>query len=129
MPQNHSYSVQVEMEISGDAIGGLMLYYSPKIYSGVMADSTNVLANLRGWQFPTENNVHKNHVFIKLENNKHVVDMYYSLDGNNWTKLANSFDVEAYHHNVLGEFLALRIGLVSIGKGTVTFKNFVYESL
>ncbi len=129
MPQNHSYSVQVEMEISGDAIGGLLLYYSPKIYSGIMADSTNVLANLRGWQFPTEKNVHHNHVFLKLINNKHLVDMYYSLDGNNWTKLANSFNVEAYHHNVLGEFLALRIGLVSIGKGTVTFKNFVYKSL
>lgn len=126
-PQNHAYSVSVEIETEGEAIAGLMLFYSNKIYSGILADSKNVLSNLRGWQFITEENVHNNHVFIKLANNRNVVDMYYSTDGKSWNKTSNSFDISGYHHNVLSEFLAVRIGLVSMGNGKVKFKNFKYD--
>lgn len=52
--------------------------------------------------------------------------MFYSTDGSNWTKIENSTEVSAYHHNVLSEFLSLRIGLVSMGEGTVRFSNFKY---
>jgi xylan 1,4-beta-xylosidase len=51
------------------------------------------------------------------------------IDGIQWNKIENSADVSGYHHNVLGGFLSLRIGLCSIGVGNVTFKNFVYESI
>lgn len=128
-PQNHSYSVSAELEIEGDAIGGILLYYSSKIYSGIMADSTNVLSNLRGWQFPTESNVHNKHIFLKLENHENVVDMFYSLDGIHWQKTSNSFDIAGYHHNVLSEFMAVRIGLVSIGTGSIKYKNFEYKEI
>jgi beta-xylosidase len=55
--------------------------------------------------------------------------MYYSLEGNNWKKIANSFEVSGLHHNVLSGFLSLRIGLVALGDGQVRFKNFRYEPL
>ena len=128
-PSNHSYECSVEVEIDGDAIAGLLLFYNEKAYSGILADKSDVLSNLRGWQFPTETNVHKRHVFLKLKNYEDVVDMYYSLDGKNWTKTTNSFDISGYHHNVLGEFLAVRIALVSIGEGSVTFKDFNYQPI
>ena len=99
------------------------------IDSSIKLDKSDVLSNLRGWQFPTETNVHKRHVFLKLKNYEDVVDMYYSLDGKNWTKTTNSFDISGYHHNVLGEFLAVRIALVSIGEGSVTFKDFNYQPI
>lgn len=129
IPSDHSYIAQVEMEIEGNAVGGLVLYYSHKACSGILADSTNVLANLRGWQFPAEKNVLRRHVFLRLKNENHKVDMYYSLDGEKWIKIENSARVEAFHHNVLSDFLSLRIGLCSIGDGAVRFKNFKYESL
>ena len=119
----------MEVKIDGDAIAGLLLFYNEKAYSGILADKSDVLSNLRGWQFPTETNVHKRHVFLKLKNYEDVVDMYYSLDGKNWTKTTNSFDISGYHHNVLGEFLAVRIALVSIGEGSVTFKDFNYQPI
>ena len=55
--------------------------------------------------------------------------MYYSTDGIKWEKIENSAEVSCYNHNVLGGFLSLRIGLCSIGKGKVKFKNFVYEPI
>ncbi|MBR10438.1 MAG: beta-xylosidase [Rickettsiales bacterium] len=129
IPKDHSYSVQVEMTMEKDAIGGLMLFYNNNAFSGIMADDKNILANLRGWQFATEKDVTEGHVFLKLTNNQHHVDMHYSLDGINWTKIENSFEASGYHHNILSGFMSLRIGLVALGDGEVTFNNFQYESL
>lgn len=55
--------------------------------------------------------------------------MYYSLDGDNWIKIENSFMSSAYHHKVLSGFMSLRIGLCSIGEGKIAFKNFRYKSI
>jgi xylan 1,4-beta-xylosidase len=127
MPSNYSYIAQVELETEGDAIGGLVLFYSHKAYSGILADNKNILANLRGWQFATEKEAIKNHVFLRLKNIDGTVDMYYSINGENWIKIENSVEVSAYHHNVLSDFLSLRIGLVSMGDGKVRFKDFKYD--
>lgn len=129
IPADHSYSASVEMDITGNAMGGLVLYYSPKAYTGILADSNNILANLRGWQFVTEANVIQQHVFLKLENHNHTINYYYSTDGTEWHKIDNSAEVGAFHHNVLSGFLSLRIGLTAIGDGKVTFKNFTYTPL
>jgi beta-xylosidase len=58
-----------------------------------------------------------------------TVDMYYSTDGVAWNKIANSIEVSALHHNVLGGFLSLRLGLCSVGDGIVRFKNFTYQPI
>ena len=129
IPSEHSYTAEVEIETEGDAIGGLILFYSKKIASGILADKSNILANLRGWQFATEKDVIDSHVYLRLRNENHIVDMFYSLDGEKWVKIENSADVSAYHHNVLSDFLSLRIGLVSMGEGNVKFSNFKYEPI
>lgn len=124
IPSDHSYTAQVEVFIEGEAIGGLVLFYNDKSYSGILADKENILANLRGWQFPTEKRVIKNHVSLRLKNINNTVDMFYSIDGEKWSKIENSAEVSSLHHNVLGGFLSLRLGLCSIGEGKVKFKNF-----
>lgn len=126
VPSHHSYTVDVEINLQGNATAGLVLFYNNVYYSGILADSKNILTNLRGWQFPTEQNVHENRVFLRLKSIHNQVDMYYSLDGNNWMKTENSADVSSMHHNVLSGFMGLRIGLTAFGEGTVTFKNFRY---
>lgn len=129
IPSDHSYTADVEISIEGKAIGGIVLFYNNSSYSGILADNENVLANLRGWQFPTEKKVIQNHVYLRLKNINSTVDMYYSTDNINWKKIENSVEVSALHHNVLGGFLSLRIGLCSMGEGTVKFKNFTYTPL
>ncbi len=129
IPEDHSYTVDVEMLIEGKATGGLVLFYNSSAFSGILADSENVLANLRGWQVEAEKDVVKKHVFLRLKNMNNTVDMYYSTNGIKWNKIQNSFEVSGMHHNVLSEFLSLRIGLCSIGEGNVTFKNFKYKRI
>ena len=129
IPSDHSYTAQVELSIEGDATAGLMLFYNSNTHSGISADHENILANLRGWQFPTEKKVIKDHAFLRLKNINNTVDLFYSLDGEKWIKIENSVDVSAYHHNVLSGFLSLRIGLCAMGTGKVRFKNFKYEAI
>lgn len=129
IPSDHSYTADVEMVIEGDAIGGLVLFYNSSYASGILADKENILANLRGWQFPTEKKVIDRHVFLRLKNINNTVDMFYSLDGNNWKKIENSLEVSGLHHNVLSGFMSLRLGLCSMGNGEVRFKNFTYKPL
>ena len=129
IPSDHSYITQVELFVEGEATGGLVLFYNNNVYSGILADTENILANLRGWQFPTEKKAIKNHVFLRLKNINNTVDMFYSTDGEKWNKIENSIEVTGYNHNVLGGFLSLRLGLCSIGDGKVIFKNFKYQSI
>lgn len=129
VPSGHSYIADIEMEIEGDAIGGLVLFYDNSHYSGILADKENILANLRGWQFETEKKVHKRHVYLRLKNINNNVDMFYSLDGKQWIKIENSAEVSSYNHNALSGFLGLRIAICSIGEGNVIFKNFKYSNI
>ncbi|HPC36752.1 MAG TPA: family 43 glycosylhydrolase [Candidatus Marinimicrobia bacterium] len=129
IPSDHSYTAEVELTIKGDAIGGLVLFYNDNYHSGILADDKNILADLRGWQFPTEKNVIARHVFLKLKNIENTVDMYYSKDGKDWNKIETSAEVSGFNHNALSGFLSLRIGLCSIGDGEVAFKNFKYEPI
>jgi len=129
IPSDHSYVAEVELFIEGNATGGLVLFYNNNAHSGILADKGNVLANLRGWQFPTEKNVLAGHVYLRLRNMNSTADMYYSTDGASWTKIENSIEVSGLHHNVLGGFLSLRLGLCAMGDGVVRFKNFRYTAL
>jgi xylan 1,4-beta-xylosidase len=129
VPSDHSYTAEVEFFIEGNATAGLVLFYNNNFSSGILADSANVLANLRGWQFVTESKVLKQHGFLRLKKINNTVDMFYSTDGVKWTKIENSIEVTAMHHNVLGGFMSLRIGLCSTGDGSVKFKNFTYKPI
>ena len=129
IPSNHSYIAQVELFIEGEATGGLVLFYNNVAHSGILADKGNIIADLRGWQFPTEKGKIKNHVSLRLKDINNTVDMYYSIDGEKWNKIENSVEVSSYNHNVLSGFLSLRLGLCSMGDGKVIFKNFMYKPI
>jgi beta-xylosidase len=127
IPSDHSYTAEVEMDIEGNANGGLVLFYNKTAYSGILADKENIMTNLRGWQFVSEKNVVKNNqIFLRLKNINNTVDMFYSTDGVKWYKLESSIEVSSLNHNALSGFLSLRIGLCSVGDGNVKFKNFKY---
>jgi beta-xylosidase len=129
IPTDNSYIAEVELNIEGKATGGLVIFYNKKAHSGILADNKDIIANLQRWQFPTEKNVIKNHVFLRLKKVDNIVDMYYSTDGTKWNKIENSVEVSGLQHNVLGGFLSLRLGLCSFGDGIVTFDNFTYKAI
>jgi beta-xylosidase len=131
VPSHHSYTAEVELFIEGKATGGLVLFYNNNTFSGILADDENILVNIHSykWQFPTEKKVIKNHVCLRMKNINSTVDMFYSTDGNNWRKIESSIETSGFHHNAFGGFLGLRIGLCSMGEGSVKFKNFKYTPI
>lgn len=126
---DHSYEAQVEMIIDDDAMGGLVLMYNENAYGGILADSENIHCNIRRWQFISNKNAIKNHVFLKIKSINNVVNMYFSVDGKNWERAETSLEVSGFHHNAFSEFMSLRIGLCAIGEGEVKFKNFLYKAI
>jgi xylan 1,4-beta-xylosidase len=126
-PPDHSYTAEVEVEIEGDATAGLILFYDSNLYTGIAADKENVLAILRSWQFPTQKGINKRHLFLRLEKKEQLVNMFYSINGKEWSKIENSAEVSSFNHNVLSGFMSLRLGLSAVGNGQVTFKKFIYK--
>lgn len=129
IPMNYSYEITVEVEITGDATGGLLLFYSPDTYCGLGLRKDFFITYMRGRDYVRERNTVGNHVYLRVLNEEHQVSTYYSLDGNNWTKSDRSMDTSGYNHNTFGGFFSLRTGLFSAGEGTVTFRNFTYRGL
>lgn len=128
-PSNHSYTAEVELETDGGASAGIVLFYDNKTYTGIAADKENIYAILRAWQFPTDKEIHKNHLFLRLEKRGQIVNMFYSFSGKNWIKIESSAEVSSINHNALSGFLSLRIGLSAVGNGNVVFRNFKYTPL
>ena len=126
-PSDHSFTADVEVEIEGNATAGLVLFYDSKLYTGIAADSENVLAILRSWQFPTQKGINKKHLFLRLQKKEQLVNLFYSLDGKQWQKIENSAEVSSFNHNALSGFMSLKLGLSAVGDGQVTFRNFVYS--
>lgn len=129
VPADHSYTAEVELNIEGDATGGLVLFYNSGANSGILANSKDVITNMRGWHFASNPNVIDKHVFLRLKNIENTVDMYYSIDGKEWIKGGSSVEVSSINHNAFSGFISLRIGLCAIGNGTVKFKNFKYQAI
>lgn len=129
VPSDHSYTAEVEMTIEGDATGGLVMFYNSAANSGILANSRDIITNLRGWHFSSNPNAIDRHVFLRLKNIENTVDMFYSTDGKDWIKSGSSIEVSSLNHNALSGFISLRIGLCSIGNGSVKFRNFKYEPI
>jgi len=126
MPEDHSYEITVEMSIGKSSEGRVLLFYNDRFYSGMGLSKEGVYGIIRGWQVPAIPYEHHS-VHIRLRNTRHEVVFHYSQDGMNWTKLPHSFDASGFHHNALGGFLALRIGLDASGEGEVEFRKWTYR--
>lgn len=129
IPVNHSYEIAVELELSGDVSGGLVLFYSPEANCGIGVDRDYFVTYMRGQAHARERNTLGKHVYLRLVNDEHELTTYFSGDGKTWTKSDRSIETSGYHHNTFGGFLSLRTGIFSAGKGTVTFRNFSYRGL
>jgi beta-xylosidase len=68
-------------------------------------------------------------VWLKLRNDRHIVQVWYSGDGKTWERYDRGVEVSGYHHNVGYDFLSLRPALYASGGGEVRFRNFKYRAL
>ena len=129
VPVDHAYEAQVELHLEGDATAGLVLFYNENAYAGIGVNKESFFSFRRAQQRKINKKPTGTIVFLRLKNQQHTVDMYYSFDGVTWHKMEKSVDVGAYHHNAFGGFISLRLGLSVYGNGKAKFKDFRYTAL
>ena len=126
--EDKNYETQVEVNVGKGNTAGLLLYYSEKAYAGVVSDGKNftIYRNAEN-SFTLPNKLGKRFL-AKIQNQGNSVRIAVSKDGKKWTTLVENMDVSQLHHNNYGGFYALRIGLLSSGKGSAGFRQFRYRN-
>jgi beta-xylosidase/acetyl esterase/lipase len=127
---DHAYEVEVEIDADPGATAGLLLFYSRKLYAGLGYSAKNLIMHQYGTERPGAKPPHLGQrVFIRLRNDRNVLTLFHSPDGQKWTRFDRGIDVAGYHHNVAYDFLSLRPALYAAGTGEVRFRNFKYRAL
>lgn len=127
---DQAYEMEVEVDCDDGASAGLLVFYSERLFAGLGFSKDNLLEYSKGdtTSFPKPSAI-GHHFFLRLRNDHHIITVWHSPDGKNWTKHWMQFEVSGYHHNVAGGFLSLRPTLIATGLGNVRFKNFRYKVL
>jgi xylan 1,4-beta-xylosidase len=125
------YEATVTLELLDQGEGGLLLFYSERMFVGIGFTATQMLTfNYGEEQVWMRTDMPTKAVTIKLTNDRHVVGFQHSHDGGRtWARHPWQMEVSGMHHNVFGGFLSLRPAIYSSGQGAVRITNFKYRAL
>lgn len=123
-----TYETQVEVNLANGNTGGLVLFYNEHAFAGVVSDGKNFIIHIDADNKQVLPNKLGKRFFLKIVNKGNLCQFLASKDNLSWKVLAEDVSVAHMHHNDYGGFYALRIGLVSAGKGSAQFKQFSYKS-
>jgi beta-xylosidase len=124
-----AYEIQCEIEIDPGARAGLILFYDSGLYCGLGFDEKAFITHQYGLERGRPVNPYGRRLFLRLRNDRHIVQFHTSADGGNWTLFDRGMEVSGYHHNVRGGFLMLKPGLYAAGEGEARFRDFRYRAL
>jgi xylan 1,4-beta-xylosidase len=122
----HSYTVEVDCEISPDCSSGLLLFYDPEHATGILLDAQGIGVRIANGYVPSREHQGASRATLRIVNDRQEIDFYYRLPGQNWRKTQESAEISGMNHNVLGGFLDVRPAVFAAGQGHATFRNFRY---
>lgn len=127
---DRAYEIQVELELSGEAQGGLLLFFDDRLFLGMGIDGKRMTTYRGGkasyWSEPAPS---ARRIHMRITNQNQVVTFYYSLDGKAWTRHGVRSYVSGYNANTVDNLLSLRPALFAAGQGHVIFRAFRYRAL
>jgi len=127
---DQAYEMTLELELGEGTTAGLLLFYNSRLYAGLGVSATNIVMHRSGTDRVLAKPAGLNrHVFLKLRNDRHIVGLWHSPDGANWTRFGTQMEVSGYHHNVMWDFRSLRPAVYAAGDGEVRFLDFKYQAL
>jgi beta-xylosidase len=127
---DHAYEIEVSIDADPGATAGLLLFYSRRLYAGLGFSPTNFIMHSYGLdRLQAKPPQVGRRLHIRLRNDRHIVTMFYSVDGHAWERFDRGMEVSGYHHNVAYDFLSLRPALYAAGAGEVRFRQFKYRAL
>lgn len=124
------FEAMVELEISGDAVGGLGLFYEPRAHAGVGFSRAEMRTYAHGSeQTWMRQPIPAQRLRLRLRSHDQVLTFWTAQDGQAWVQHPWQMEVSGLHHNVFGGFLSLRLALFAAGNGAVRLRNFQYRGL
>jgi len=124
---DRSYEIEVEITLSEESVGGLILFYSEKAFSGIVSDGKQFTIYKSAVEMIQQLSIFSDHFFLKITNRQNLCDLQASKDGKAWATIQASVEVSQMHHNRFGGFFALRPGLMAAGDGRVKFEHLQYH--
>ena len=122
----HSYTIEMDIEVTPGCSSGLMLFYSPEHATGILLDDEGIGVRLANNYVPGRAHKGAARATLRVVNDDQEVDFYYRLPGQPWVRAEESAEISGMHHNVLGGFLDVRPAVFAAGSGQATFRNFRY---
>lgn len=127
---DRAYQFEVALDIEPGAVGGVLLFYSDRLYAGLGSNGENFVLHRYGEERPANLPAGKGgKLQLRITNDRHIVTIHHSRDGKTWQKYGVQMEVSGYHHNVAGKFLALKPAIYAAGNGRVHFRDFRYRAL
>jgi beta-xylosidase len=126
-----AYRFEVDVEVSGAAHAGVLLYYNRRLYCGLGFDAKRFTLHRYGLERTRSRAGNSaNKLRLRVTNHRHIVSFHWSDDGGkSWNKYDVQMEVSGYHHNVAGDFLSLRPGIYVAGAGEARFANLRFAAL
>jgi xylan 1,4-beta-xylosidase len=125
-----AYQFEVDVEVSGDAHAGVLLYYNRRLYCGLGFDAKRFTMHRYGLERTRGRAANAGtKLRLRVTNDRHIVTYHWSDDGKTWNKYDVQMEVSGYHHNVAGDFLSLRPGIYVAGAGEARFSNLRFRAL
>lgn len=122
----HSYTVEIDCEISADCASGLMLLYDAQHATGILFDAEGIGVRLANGYVPSRQAAGATRATLRVVNDRQEIDFYYRLPGAEWVKMRESAEIAGMNHNVLGGFLDVRPAVFAAGQGQAVFRRFRY---
>jgi xylan 1,4-beta-xylosidase len=125
------YEVEIEIERDPGTQAGLIFFYNDRLYAGMGFDSGGMILHRYGEERSRSGDIPAgtNRLWMRLENNRHLVTGHFSLDGQRWQKFDVQMEVSGYHHNTAYDFLSLRPAIYASRSGEARFRNLAYTGM
>jgi beta-xylosidase len=89
-----AYEVEAAFEIDAQARAGLLLFYSRRLYCGLGFDQDSFVMHRYGFERSHAKPAGVGRrLRIRIRNDRHIVTLHHSVDGQDWTKYPNQFEV------------------------------------
>jgi xylan 1,4-beta-xylosidase len=127
---DRAYQIDIDIEVTGKANGGLLMFYSRKLFCGLTFDAKDMHIYVNGIEavwVPAGASVSQR-LKQRLIYQDQVANFHSRSDGKAW-KLIRSLAVSGYNHNIGDGFLSLRPSLFASGEGSVTFRSLQYKAI
>ena len=123
-----AYEISVAIDLDAGAQGGLLLYFSDRLFLGLGHDGTRMITFGGGrpgyWREPAPAT---QRIHLRIVNDHHIVTYYWSIDGESWTRHAIRAEASGCHANTMQDLASLRPALYAAGQGEVRFRDYRFR--